>query len=166
MLRYAFDFKKEIDREYKKILLNDKYKFYFTSGFKELEYKIDTDTWKEMSFVSIDEKENILGLIRFNMQRYRWAVSNIGLLSFFKKPKILFKDIQSSFDAVFKEGVKKINFSAVKGTQNEKLYDHFIEKYGGRKIGYYANEAVVNGVFWDEVYYEILFEEYKKQGVK
>jgi hypothetical protein len=85
-------------------------------------------------------------------------------------------DRKSQYDILFAKDMKKIfmmiftyykynklDFSVCVESPNEKIYDRFVLRYGGRIVGVKKrNFKLIDGTICDQKYYEILIEDFKK----
>lgn len=118
---------------------------------------------------------SLLGMISINNPWSLPSVGNMYIVSYVKllphndnhkhlAYTVFVRDVLFMIDMLFKEYNKEyIQFSVITGTKQEKIYDKYIEKIGGRIIGTF-HKSVRNstGVIGDQKWYEIDANKYIK----
>ena len=162
MLKFAYEYKSEIQKIYPRLILDKKYKYLFADNWSSLEYVTKDTDWEELHYVSV-AGSNILGCIKFATDRTNNTISSVTLFSMFINNIKFYHDILDAIDIVFyNKGFRRIDFTVVSPSYNEKLYDKFIAKHGGRKIGYRTAEYYMDGKYYNKAIYEIVKENYKR----
>ncbi len=165
MLDLAITYKKELETIYRKnIIGNSKYKYWINQSYLDYRLEMYDTEWECQYRVSILENK-ILGLFKAFIKRPEHFISNLSIASFGKNNGIiLIKDLLIFIDNIFMEyKFSKINFYMLKGNPAEKIYKKFIKRYGGRKVGYLKNDIkLIDGIFYDNIIYEIMREDYIK----
>lgn len=137
-------------------IFNDKYKFYDCQMFDAFE--LDEGTWSQHQFVSVNNMNEVIGYISYNIDRQAHYVFNFGIINF-DDDKITFgADIkQVIHDIFYKFCFNKMSFFVVCGNPVEKEYDKLIDKYGGRIVGTYEKDVkLYDGTLYDRKSYEIM----------
>ena len=162
MLKPAVQYKEKLAICMANIWFNDKYKYYVAEPYCEIP-ETHTSSWCQNEFVSVDNNDNILGFIDYNINRRTYNASGLCILSFTDKPTLTFgKDILQSIDDIFQKfNFNKLRFSVVVGNPIEKTYDKLIVKYGGCIAGYSKKDIQLwDGQLYDLKTYEIMREDY------
>lgn len=156
----ALNHEEKLQKAMRKIWFNDKYKFYSMGGYWE-DIQLAKDTYRQHQFVSINQNGDVLGYISYTIDRGTNSVYDFGIVGFADNKIIFGNDIKTVIKNIFKQ-FNKINFYVVVGNPVEKMYDRFIEKYGGRICGYFCDNAkLTDGKLYDTKCYEILANEWK-----
>lgn len=164
MLDLAYKHKEQLQQKYQEILFNDKYKYYFSSRYRNYDFKINNVSWDGIQMVSINRKHEILGIFEAFIYREGNLISSLSIINFSDKCNIIFsKDLyQFILDLFYKFSFNKIEFLVVCGNSIETMYDKYINKYGGRIIGKRKRTVVLqDGKFYDMKYYEIFQNDFK-----
>lgn len=167
MLEYAAQYKDEISSLWQKTLLDPYYKYFHTGSFCNYELKIDSDNWSNLEFVSVSG-DKLNGYLSANIDRDTRNVRSVAILKFEKDSFTFSKDMYNFLQNLFLErNFKKISFDVVIGNPIEKMYDRFIERYGGRIVGIKKNDIhLMDGQLYNLKLYEIekeaFLENYKQ----
>ena len=168
MLRPAILYKDKLTQTMvDKCWFNDHYK-YFNQGWNSIE-KIEEDSEKQHQFVSINEQEQICGIIFYYIDRQSRSVCGLNAASFVNANDLSFaKDLLQAIDDIFcKFNFRKLNFGVVVGNPVERSYDSFIRRYNGRVAGYYKEDTMLyDGTYADIIVYELFREDYIKNRRK
>jgi hypothetical protein len=166
MLKQAVLYKNALPSCFAEASMDVRNKFY-TDGYWNCDEIMANSGWSKLSFVSVDSSENIVGLIMAQIDHNSHFASDLSMIRFLKESKydMLFaKDLKKFFIMIF-EYYKycKLDFSVCIGSPNEKIYDRFAEKYGGRIVGIKKrNFKLMDGTICDQKFYEILIEDFLK----
>lgn len=92
-----------------------------------------------------------------NISRDDNSISGLSIINFENKNLTYSKDLrQFLLDLFIKYKFRKVNFVVVIGNLIEKMYDKYIEKYGGRIVGIYKDHIKLqDGNLYDQKLYEI-----------
>ena len=155
MLKPAQLYAEELTRKFLEVAYNEDYMFY-NSGWMN-KYIPSEDTWHMHEFVSIYNGE-VIGYISYDIDQRSQNVTNFRMINFTNNKCTFALDIiKVLHDIFYKYSYNKINFGAYVGSPAEKIYDKFINKYGGRVIGTYEMESkLLDGRFYDFKIYEIM----------
>lgn len=164
MLELAYLHEGELNRIYAREITTEKYKYLNSTWYNDYSIEIKEDSWEKLQFVSIDEYNRVLGYFEARIDRAANYVDGLTVVSFYDASYIFSKDCLQFINDLFdKYGFNKINFSVFIGNPAEKIYDKYIEKYGGRVVGIFRNNArLSDGKLYDEKYYEIHKDDRKK----
>lgn len=160
MLQRAILYRTQINLIMPKIADLPIYRFWSNEGYFGHERTIETSNWAKQQFVSVDNYDNLIGLLEANVKRTGHFVENLSLLrfDFSEKYNYLFsKDVCCFFLHLFiRYSYRKIEYSVAVGSPTEKWYDKYTEKYGGSIIGTLRqNHVCENGQILDTKLYEM-----------
>jgi hypothetical protein len=161
ILKLAYTYRDKLQPLYQQIIFQEKYKFYNFADYWDYELDLIKSSWEELAFVSVDNDDNIIGFLRAGLQRNVDKVSSLGILNF-GKPNITFsKDLYQFLTDLFeKYNFRKIEFNMIVGNPIEKMYDKYINKYGGNIIGIKKKSTKLqDGQYYDVKQYEIFKEQ-------
>jgi hypothetical protein len=166
MLKLSYFYKTRIQEEYKKIIYDEKYKYYFCQCFWNYEFPLSTgdSDWYGIEYVSVDRNNNIIGYLGANIDRESNKVSSLRILNFKDKGNITFsRDLRNFIIELFERyKVNKIEFSVVGGNPIEKMYDKYIKKYNGRIVGHFKDYVkLTDGEYHDYKMYEIFKKDFQ-----
>jgi hypothetical protein len=167
MLQEAYHFRDRIEREMTKISGDP----FFDNLHEYVSFKSDIqDTnWSKHQFVSIENEYNIVGYLEASVNRTVRYIDNLVLINFRKTWNPTFaRDLKEFVLRLFlRYNYSKINFSVNVNTRNEKIYDKFIYRYGGRVVGTFMKHKILqSGIVVDHKYYEIMREDFIKMVEK
>lgn len=144
---------------------DEKYK-YFHAGFtEESDLETSMSTWNSHKFVSVDENDNVIGLIDYKINRNAYYAFGLRIINFTDSNKITFgRDVHQAIDEIFnKYNFNKLKFGVFIGNPVEPTYDKLIKKYGGRIVGVQKEDSrLIDGKLYDYKLYEITKKEYFK----
>jgi len=89
-------------------------------------------------------------------------VSSLGIINFYDKNLTFSRDLYKFLKDLFeKYNFRKIEFNVVIGNPIEKMYDKYIDKYGGSIVGIRKESTrLQDGKYYDVKIYEIFRENY------
>lgn len=163
MLVPAFNYAEELKKKMLATWFDEKYKYYnFNTYYFDL--KIDDETWNKHQFVSVDKEGNIIGYIKYNVNRQTCNCNNLSVINFTDNKFVFGMDLGQALTDIFERfKFRKLTFSVIIGNPIEKSYDKMINKYGGRIVGIYRQEVkLIDGEYYDEKLYEITRDDYLK----
>lgn len=162
MLKLAFPYKHKLEEEFLKTIYNDKYKYYHCSSWFNYQLKLSEDSWNEIEMVSVDTNDNVLGFLAATIRRDSDKVTSLRAINFYDLNYTFAKDFHEFLVRLFELlNMRKIEFTVVIGNPAEKMYDKYIEKYGGKITGYYRETVkLYDGNFYDMKSYELFREDY------
>lgn len=102
--------------------------------------------------------------MRADIDRNIDSVSSLHLINFYDTNITFSRDMYKFLIQLFKEfKFRKINFCVVIGNPIEKMYDKYINKYGGRIIGIKKEQVKLHdGEICDLKLYEIFKRDFEK----
>jgi hypothetical protein len=166
MLKQAILYKNCLPSYFAETSMDERNKFY-TDIYWRFDDIIDNNEFNKHSFVSVDSSDNIVGFISIYIDRNSHYVYGLEIIRFSRDSKydILFaKDLKRFFVMMFTYyKYNKLDFTVCVGSPNEKIYDRFVTKYGGRIVGIKKrNFKLMDGTICDQKMYEILIEDFLK----
>ncbi len=166
MLEFAQNHEKELLKKMRWTWGKEKYWYYHRSSYMA-PIEIDTDTWSNTQFVSLNSSGEVIGYLGYGVTQPERYVSYLAIINF--TDNILFgMDVLRMLKDIFeKYQYKKIVFSVIIGNPVELKYDRLISRYGGRVVGIYKDHVMLpDGRLYDEKFYEILRTDYLKHRKK
>lgn len=167
MLKPAQLYKESIISNYMSRMYDIDYQFYFgCQGASPPE--IPDDTFNSHWFASVDESDNVIGFITYDINSGSDSCCNFGIMSFDKGNLTFIRDVKRAIDDIFyKYNFARVEFFCFSGNSALRGYRNFIKKYGGREVGIFKNSnRLMDGKLYDRVLFEILQEDYCKNGKK
>ena len=161
MLDFAIKYKDQLEKKFINILGNDRYKFWTNACFVKYPVFTEKSEWNSITRVSVINGE-IIGYFDASIRRPENYVEKMSILSFVEGSPVVIKDLALFVKELFvKYKYYKMNFSVLGGNPAKKIYDKFINKYGGRIAGVYKKDVMlIDGLFYDSYIYEIFREDY------
>lgn len=161
LLDNARKYAEELKSKFIDIWYDEKYKYYHMGGWHR-EYTPSTDDWEDMSFVSLDKENNILGHISYRLDRNISSAYDFGAINFSDDKLTFGIDLCQVIDDIFcKFNMQRMEFNVVCGNPIEKSYDRMVTKFGGRIVGTRKRAAkLLDNQIYDDKIYEILREDY------
>lgn len=167
MLARAYAYKEALSRQLIKAADDPYYDNLWAEGWIGFNIEVRDDTYYKHQFVSLDSVHNVIGYLDASIDRSTNSINNIIIANFQKKDNITFaKDLKDFFLRIFlRYNYRKVSFSVVVGSRNEKIYDKFIGRYGGRTVGVFCqHRRLQDGSISDMKYYEIMREDFIKKA--
>jgi len=161
MLKYAYPHQEQINKILPAVLLQKKYKYHQTRPYINLGLSLEDSTWSQLAFVSGHE-ESILGVMIAYISRENDKVDQLWIMNFGEINPVFSLDLGRFLDSLFmRYGFRKIEFSVVIGNPAEKMYDYYVEKYGGRVTGAKRYSVKLeDGKYYNEKEYELFKTDY------
>ena len=164
MLKPAILYKEALISCYAKSSM-DKRDQYFTEQYWSWDITNKDSNWDGHQFVSVDNSDNVVGFLAATVDRGCHFLHSLGAIRFLKESKydILFaRDFKEFFYLIFRfYKYNKINWTVVIGSPHEKMYDKFVNKYGGRIVGYKKdNWRLQDGTICDLKMYELMRKDF------
>lgn len=163
MLDMAIKYEPQLQGLFCDIAFDDKYKFFSGSCWSE-KYVAETSTWNKHEFVSVHNGV-VLGYLKYSIDRSNETAYALQIINFSYKDNIQFsKDLYQFLVDIFEKfQFRKLKFCCYVGNPIEKMYDKYIDKFGGRIVGIYKEDTkLIDGNYYDLKEYEILRKDYKK----
>lgn len=161
MLKPAQLYADELKRLFHEIMYEEKYKYYYLDGYAD-EYKPATSTWAYHEFASVDKHGNVIGCIKYTIDRRGNMAHSLSIINFTNDTLTFGVDIAHAIDDIFaKYKFHKLSFSVLVGNPIEKNYDKLCLSHGGRIVGVHKEHSVLlDGEYYDQKLYEILRRDY------
>jgi len=132
------------------------YDYFFYTGYvggHRLPNVDDSDDWEH--WVSVDSDGNVLGYLAYFVDHVNDSVNRFGMFSFIRDSPVFVLDCYRRLEFLVKN-YRRVEWRMIGGNPVESAYDAFCEKHHGRK---HVLSAVVkdrNGIYRDDVVYEVL----------
>jgi len=152
-------YKEELKRKMISCWYDPKYQWYFANDRNEFEIP-DNAYWRR-DFVHLNNEGEVDGYFTYNYEDGNKSLRNFGLIGFNENNIPFLIDVLSNIKTMFEHGAQRMEFFAFADNPAIKLYDRFIKKFGGRKVGTLCRVAWFNGKYHDSVIYEVLREDLK-----
>jgi len=147
MLDFAFKYKEELNKLYlEKVVGNSYYDYWYSTDYhRSFNLDIVDSTWDLLQNVSLVNGK-VVGYVSARIDRYIRKVDSLSMFNLYpeKFSFTFINDIRKFINNLFVvEQVTKINFCVHVGNPAERIYDKFIEKFGGRVVGYYEDDVLI-----------------------
>lgn len=160
MLKNSLLFKEELSKKYQEIMYDMDYQYYMGNSGRN--YWFPEDTYENHSFVSINDKGEVIGAISYRLDRAARRAYNFGAISFDRGNLTFTKDLLKAIeDIFFRYGMSSLDFMAFTDNPITPTYTKLVEKYGGRIVGvYYNNIMLQDGKLHNTILYEMTLGSY------
>lgn len=157
MLRPAFLYANELNAAYQAIIYDPAY-FFLIEDVWDYRIQIDESDSDRIQLVSLADGERIAGYFEIQCDRKTNQVTGLEVIRFNDKSLTFSRDFrQFILDLTGRFGFRKVVFEAIVGSPGEKVYDHYLEKYGARIVGVLKEHVrLQDGKYYDVKIYEIL----------
>lgn len=157
ILKLAYTYENQLQQLFKKIIFQEKYKYYNYSNYWTYNLKLSENSWDSIEMVSVDEENYVRGFLSASINRIADSVSSLGIINFYDVNIVFAKDLyQFIKDLFLKFNFRKIEFIVVVGNPIEKMYDKYIQKYNGRIVGIKKQSTKLqDNKYYDVKMYEI-----------
>lgn len=161
MLAPAQLHEEELNKKILEIWYKEKYMFWNNSIFHSIS-EIPKDTWNTHDFVVLNNHDEVIGRISYEVERSEHQVCNMSIINFSEDIIAFGYDLRKVIDDIFiKFGFRKMKYCVIVGNPVEKNYDKLTGKYGGRVVGIYHKDVkLMDGQLYDCKVYELLREDY------
>ena len=160
MLALAIQYAGQLQAGYQAALMDDKYRFYWQGASHGYFVPLEQDDSRKLQYVSVGVYGDVLGFFECNLNRDTMTAYNVTAMRFAPGHGTEFAADMYRFvvDLLFKQyGINRVVFNVIVGNPAERLYDRICERYGGRVIGTFTQEARLrDGRLYDVKYYEML----------
>ena len=167
MLARAHSYKETLKRCVLDVV-DDPYYDNLWPNYVDFDSDIKDNNYYNQQWVSLENGFNIVGFFCAEVDRTCHYVKSLKIVNFNKDKNITFaRDLKDFFlKLLLRFNYHKINFSVVVGSRNEKIYDKFINRYGGRIVGTFYNDRMLqDGSIRDMKHYEITREEFLEKAM-
>lgn len=157
MLKPALMYKNNIERKFAELLYSEEYFYYMGEALYNTipEVAADNSDYGKIEYAIVDSKDNLLGYLKYFIYTETDTVSNFGLISFSKGNQVLGIDLFNELEKLVHRH-RRIEWRMVGGNPVERHYDNFCSKYGGNKVVLHDAIKDIDGIYHDDVIYEIL----------
>lgn len=116
----------------------------------------NVDDWSRITRVSMLEGK-ILGYFKATVDRHSNVIGNIATMCFEEKEFMTYlKDLRKFLELLLRQ-FRKVCFSCYESNAKAlKVWKKITKEYKGRYIGYYENDALINGKYENAHFFEIL----------
>jgi len=159
MLKPARNYRVELEHNLRDTWYDERYKFYHSDSYRGDFNLEDDNRW---FFVSVDERDNVIGYISFVVDRDANQVRSVGAISFQLGNLIFAKDLIYLVDDIFtKYHFNRLEWCCVSGNPVLPTYIRWCTKHGGQQVAH-EHECVrtIDGVVRDSFTFEILAKNY------
>lgn len=156
MLYPAQLYKEELNKKLISCWYLPKYKHYFGGEYSVRQ--LENDAYWHRDFVHLNSKGEIDGYIGYNYNDINRSINGVTLIGFADNNTAFIKDVINHVQEMFDSGARRIEFYAFADNPAVKLYDKFIKRCGGRKVGTLTESTWYDGKFHDCYIYEIMNE--------
>lgn len=158
MLKPAGMYEDQLKKLFAEIAFDEEYMFMTTSSWRDT-WTPSADTWSKHEFVSVNEENEVVGYLSYNVDRDALTTNRLQVINFRKDGlnRVFGNDLRRMFTDIFlKFQFRKLNFMVVIGNPAEAFYDKYVEKMNGRIVGYYESDAkLIDGNYYDVKIYEV-----------
>lgn len=162
LLELAAKHEAELQEKFADAFIDKRNIFYFSGGYIS-KYKASENTWDKHEFVSA-KGGKILGYLSYDIDRRTNSANGLCAINFETKSITFSKDFMRFLKDIFeKYQFRKLSFGVFIGNPAEKMYDKYIQKFGGKVVGISKDETILtDGNFYDYKMYEIFHDDYTK----
>lgn len=169
MLKNALLYTEELAEKFKEIQYNPKYRFLNWRTGTDLHTPCE-DNSNRHSFVSVNENDEILGWISYDIDWLARSAWCFGAASFVEGGSVTFvRDLHQAIDDIFTVyNLNRVEWHCYSDNPAVRGYLNFVKKNGGRVAAHLRqNMLLMDGQIHDTLIFEILKEEYdaKKNNI-
>ena len=165
---YFYTNKDEIDRLIYDENCYEKLTLQYHDDFDQVE--ISSDDWVKIQRVSVSKDGRILGFFSAGWSNLHERVNNLYLVKFKSKfemgddKEIAKQDLEDFIEMLIKDPkFRYVQFCALEENPACRLYDRWLEKYGGYKNTYYKAVKLKDGKFHNTVDYVLYGERWSNE---
>ena len=165
MLQPAYPHREALGAAYSRVIVDDRFLYFQLHGYHDFEITIATSTWSKIQMVSLSPSGELLGYLAAFIDRDTYTVDNIAAANFAGEGHPVFaRDLYRFLRSLFEDHrFEKIKFSSSVENPANRIYTRLIDRYGGREVGVFRNDArLPDGRLTDVVHYELLRKDYLK----
>lgn len=163
MLKPALLYKEKINELYVRTWYDPEY-MYFTMGSGTEQYHFDDNNLDRHQFASVDDQDNVIGVITYRVDYQIMSATSVGIISFQKMNRTFMRDLRQAVeDIFFKYNMNRLSFYAVADNPAVRGYKNFVKRYGGTICGY-EHECckLMDGTLHDFIAFEIMAKDFKQ----
>lgn len=164
---YFYTTKEELDKLIYEENCYEKLTLQYHDDFDQVE--MSSDDWVKIQRVSMSEDGRILGFFSAGWSNLHERVSNLYLVKFKSKfemgndKEIAKQDLEDFIEMLIKDPkFRYVQFCALEENPACRLYDRWLDKYGGYKNMYYKAVKLKDGKFHNTVDYVLYGEMWDK----
>ena len=161
MIDLAIKHESKLKELFANIVFDKKYMFYTSESYYDA-YESTKTTWMKHEFVSLDSNGNVIGYIKYNIDRDTLNAHSLQIINFSDNIATFGIDTMKCLEDIFvKFQFNKLSYCVVVGNSIEKTYDRLTAKYGGVIVGTKRRHCKqMDGNFYDMKMYEILRDDF------
>lgn len=166
MLQPAQLYETELNEKFIEIWYNPDYMYYtFSSGFCKLD--LAEDNYGSHTFASIDDNQNIIGFISYDIHPTTLSADNLAIMSFDRGNIIFGRDLkQSIFDIFNKYHMNRLEFQCIGESPHFSAYKRLCFRYGGDIVGHYHScVRLMDGCLHDLYTFEIMADNFYTRSI-
>lgn len=136
---------------------------YWNGGCWDSSVKLQEENWDSHQFVSVNNKDEVIGYISYAVDHQALKAYNFGIISFHKGNPLFAKDLYLIIYNIFYHfNLNKVEFIAYVDNPVTDAYIKFIDKVGGIIIGIRRKTAMlIDHKLHDSIEFEIMRDEFK-----
>ena len=160
LLELAAKYETELQGKFADAFMDEHNLFYFGGGYMD-KYKASDSTWNRHEFVSLNDGK-VIGYLSYNINQRTNSAEGMCAINFGGKSPTFSKDFMRFLKDIFeKYHFRKLSFGVYIGNPAERMYDRYINKFGGRIVGIEKKSTMLaDGNFYDYKMYEIFRDDY------
>lgn len=139
---------------------------YWNSGVGFEKIEIEEGTWQSHSFVSVNEYDEVIGYISYQIDWESMCTYDFNIISFQKGNIGFIRDVYEAVRNLFiKFNMNKIEWNCYADNPAIRGYRKFINTYGGRECAHWRQSTrLIDGKLHDRVGFEIMAYEFIKSN--
>lgn len=154
MLVPAITKKAELEEKFAQYLYAEDMFFYTGYPHARVIPEISADSEERFQWAIVDQGK-VVGYLDYRVSLYNDSAYNFGLYSFDKGNIVVGRDLKEKIEQLVNK-YHRVEWRMVGGNPVQRSYDRFCEKHGGRKIVLHDVCKDENGVYHDDIIYEIV----------
>lgn len=161
MLDHAYFHREELEKivkkEFSPAASLGRYKFLHTFSYHDFKsYVVESDTKRWIQMVSMSDGQ-INGYLAADVDRSVNAVKEMVVFGFKRSAEFSHDFRRFVWKLFLGYNFNKMSFTAVVGSPAERMYDHYVTKYGGRIVGTHKSHVkLIDGKVYDLKMYEMM----------
>lgn len=163
MLRPALLYAEQLKEKEIKTMYDIRYQYYNGSIGTYINTLADSNDNKH-ELVSVDENDNVIGLITYYINHCSLSCNGFGLISFDLGNLKFIRDVrQAIYDIFYKYNFNRIEWCCFEDNPHIRGYRNFIKRFGGVECGYYRqSNRLMDGKLHNSCHFEILRDDFIK----
>jgi len=125
---------------------------------------LPADNYNKHCFVSVNEDDEIIGFITYNVSYLAMSADGFAIISFDRGNMLFIKDVYTAICNIFDMyRMNRLSFYCFADNPAIKAYRQFIKRHGGTENGCQHELALLrDGKLHDEVSFEIMARDFRK----